>query len=128
MLAGKPDLVARKGDELVVIDAKTAMPRPAHAIQVMVYMYALPRAQERYRGLTITGQVAYPDHVVDIPAEAVDEAFVSNVIQLTTRLASETPARRVTSSGECRVCEITPADCPERADDRTPKEGTTDDF
>ena len=88
----------------------------------------LPRAQERYRGLTVAGQVAYPDHVVDIPAEAVDEAFVSNVIALITRLASETPARRVPSTGECRICQITPTDCPERTDDRSPKEGTTDDF
>ena len=61
----------------------------------MIYIYALPRAQERYRGLTPTGRMAYPDHVVDIPAEAVDEAFVSNVIALITRLASQTPARRV---------------------------------
>ena len=128
VLAGEPDLVARKGGELVIIDAKAAKPRPAHAIQVMIYMYALPRAQERYRGLTVAGQVAYPDHVVDIPAEAVDVAFVSNVIALITRLASETPARRVPSTGECRICEITPTDCPERTDDRSPKEGTTDDF
>ena len=128
MLADKLDLVARKGDELVIIDAKTAKPRPAHAIQVMVYMYAPPRTQEQYRNLTIAGQVAYPDHVVDIPAEAVDGAFVSNVIALINRLASETPARRAPSSGECRNCEITPADCPERTDARTPKEGTTDDF
>ena len=44
--------------------------------------------------------LAYSDHVVDIPAEAVDQAFVGTAGQLITRLASEMPARRVPSPGE----------------------------
>ena len=58
VLASKPDLVASKGDRITVIDAKTRKSSPAHAVQVMIYMYALPRALERYHGLTVTGQVA----------------------------------------------------------------------
>ena len=69
-LAGKPDLVAQRRDGVTIIDAKSGRPSPHHPIQVMIYMYALPRALERYRGLALSGQVAYPDHVVDIPAEA----------------------------------------------------------
>ena len=128
VLAGKPDLVARRGSQVTVIDAKTGRPSPAHATQVLLYMYALPRALERYRGLSIAGQVAYPDHVVDIPSEAVDGRFVENLGGLMRRLASEMPARRVPSTGECRFCEITPADCPERAEDGSPEEGVTGDF
>ena len=117
VLAGKPDLVARKGDEATVIDAKTGRPSPPDAVQVMIYMYALPRALERYRGPRLTGRVAYSDHLVDIPAEAVDEAFVGTSGQLITRLASEMSARRVPSPGRhCRFCENTPADCPEPAE------------
>ena len=67
---------------------------PAHATQVLIYMYALPRGLERYRGLIIAGQVAYPDHVVDIPTEAVDASFVENLGGLIRRLASQMPARR----------------------------------
>ena len=81
----------------------------------MLCMYALPKALERYRDLRLTGQVAYSDHLVDIPAAAVDEAFVRNAGQLVTRLASEMPARRVPSFWECHFCGITPADCPEGA-------------
>ena len=129
VLAGKPDLVVRRRDEIIVIDAKTGRPSPAHATQVLIYMYALPRALESYRGLSIAGQVAYyPDHVVDIPPEAVDGRFVENLGGLMRRLASEMPARRVPSPGECRFCEITPADCPERADEGPTEEGVTDDF
>ena len=128
VLAGKPDLVARRRDQVTVIDAKTGRPSPAHATQVMLYMYALPRALERYRGLSIAGQVAYPDHVVDIPPETVAGKFVENLGGLMRRLASETPARRVPSPRECRFCEITPAGCPERVAEGAPEEGVTDDF
>ena len=115
VLAGKPDLVARRGDEVTVIDVKTGRPSPAHATQVMLYMYALPRALGRYKGLTIAGQVVYPDHAVDIPSDAVDRRFIENLGGLIRRLVSEMPARRIPSPSECRFCEITPVDCPERA-------------
>ena len=128
VLAGKPDLVARRRDQITVIDAKTGRSSPAHATQVLIYMYALPRALERYRGLSIAGQVAYPDHVVDIPFEAVDGRFVENLGGLMRRLASEMPARRVPSPGECRFCEITSGDCLERVEEAPPEEGRTDDF
>ena len=120
--------MARRGDEVVVIDAKTGQPSPAHHLQVMLYMYALPRAFLRYRGLTLSGQVAYADQVVPVPAEAVDETFVKNLGQLITRLASQMPAKRIPSSRECRFCEITSADCPERAEEIAVEEGKTDDF
>ena len=91
-------------------------------------MYALPRALERYKGLSIAGQVAYPEHVVDIPAGTVDGRFVENLGGLIRRLASQMPARRVPSPAECRFCEITASDCPERAGEVPSEEGTTDDF
>ena len=75
-----------------------------------------------------TLQGAYPKHAVDIPAGAVDGRFVENLGGLIRRLASQMPARRVSSPGECRFCEITPADCPERADEGPTEEGTTGDF
>ena len=72
--------------------------------------------------------MAYPGRVVDIPADAVDGSIVENLDGLIRRLSSQMEARRVPSPGECRFCDITPADCPERADERPPEEGTTNDF
>ena len=125
-LAGKPDLVARRGDAITVVDAKTGKPGPSHAVQVMVYLYSLPRALTQYRGLTLTGQVAYQDHQVEVPA--VDEAFVRELGSLIQRLASETPARRVQSAAECRFCEITAADCAARVEEELVEVGETGDF
>ena len=86
-LRGSSAVLAGKCGKIIVIDAKPGRPSHAHGVQVMLYMYTLPRALERYRGLTLTGQVAYSDHVVDIPADGVDKTFVRNTGQLITRLA-----------------------------------------
>ena len=128
-LAGRPDLVARRDDEAVIVDAKTGHDGPSHAVQVMIYLYAVPKAIERYRSLKLRGQVTYRDHTVRISAEAVDEQFIQNLGALIRRISSDEPARRVPSRQECRFCDITVADCPERVDDaHEPEGGTTDDF
>jgi hypothetical protein len=72
--------------------------------------------------------VVYADHVVDVPASAVDDQFVARLSQLIGRLASDAPARRVPSPGECRFCPITAADCPDREDDGEVEEGVTSNF
>ena len=128
-LAGKPDPVARRRDGVTGIGAKTGRPSPRHAVQAMIGRYALPRAVERRQGLRRSGQGACPGHVADIPAEAVDEGFAGNPGGLIRRLAAETPARRVPSPMERRVCEITQADCPDRLEEGPlPDRGRQGDF
>ena len=41
-LAGRPDIIARREDHAVIVDAKTGHDSPSHA--VMIYLYALPLA------------------------------------------------------------------------------------
>ena len=127
-LAGKPDLIAVKGQDAVIIDAKTGRPSPHHSVQVLTYMYAVPRALDRYRGMEFRGHVIYPDGNVQIPVSGVDRKFVERLGSLIRRLADETPARKVPSASECRWCDITAADCPERAEEMRGTEGTTEDF
>ena len=78
-LAGRPDLVARQDDEAVIVGTKTGQENPSHVVQVMIYLYAVPRALEKYRNLKPKEQVTYRDHTVRIPAEAVDDQFVQNL-------------------------------------------------
>ena len=128
ILAGKPDLIAVKGGDAVVIDAKTGKAGPFHAAQVLIYMYALPKALEQFRGVEFRGHVVYPDSQVGIPASGVDSRFVDSLAALIRRLAAETPTRRVPSGSECRFCDITKADCPDRMEEESREEGTTEDF
>ena len=130
-LAGKPDLIAQRedGSEAVIIDAKTGLESPSHIVQVMIYLYAIPRALERYRNLKLSGQVTYRDHTVRIPAEAVDDQFIQNLGALIRRLAADKPAQRIPSPQECRFCDISAADCSDRLEGAyEPQGATTDDF
>ena len=128
-LAGKPDLIVVRDREAVIIDAKTGKPQPSHSAQVMIYQYAVPKGLERYRELEFRGQAAYTDHVVEIPPEAVDQGFARSLSALVQRLGTDSPARWAPSVGECRFCDITRADCPERVEGEPQAGvGTTGDF
>ena len=128
-LSGKPDIIAHRDDEAVIVDAKTGHESPSHAVQVMIYLYAVPRAFERYRNAKLRGQVTYRDHTTRIPAEAVDDQFIQNLGALILRLSADEPARRVPSRQECRFCDISAADCPVRVGEASaPDAGETADF
>ena len=95
----------------------------------MIYLYAIPRALKRYRNLKLRGQATYLDHTVHIPAEAVDDQFIQNLGTLIRRLAADKPPARVPSRPECRFCDISALDCPERMDEGSePEAATTSDF
>ena len=127
-LGGKPDLIALMGDSGTIIDVKTGRPSPSHGVQVMLYMYAVPRAMGQHRGVSFDGKIVYTDHQVDIPAMAVDETFIKNLSQLVLRLSAPEPARRVPSPRECGFCDISSADCPKRNAEDAVAEGMTEDF
>ena len=91
-LAGRPDIIAHREDEAVIVDAKTGNEGSSHAVQVMVYLYAVPRALERYRSAKLRWQVTYRDHTVRIPADAVDERFIQSLGALIRRLFANAPA------------------------------------
>lgn len=128
-LAGKPDLIAVKNSDAVIIDAKTGRASPHHAVQVMIYQYAVPKALEQYQGMEFRGHVAYTESNVEIPTSRIDANFVNNLGALIRHLSSDTPARKVPSNDECRFCDISGVDCPERMKGQ-PLAGTatTDDF
>ena len=66
--------------------------------------------------------------MVDIAAGAVDERFINSVKSLIQRIGAREPAIRTPSRGECRFCDITSADCPERVEGPDEAVATTDEF
>ena len=124
-LAGKPDLITQRDGQAVIVDVKTGQDSPSHVVQVMIYLYAIPRALERYRTLELRGQATYLDHTVRIPAESVDDQFIQNLGALIRRLVADKPPTRVPSRPECRFCDISALDCPERVDEGSESEGRT---
>lgn len=126
-LGGKPDLIGLNGSG-TICDVKTGQPKASDQVQVMVYMWAVPRALPKYQGVRLDGLVVYPDHEVRIPAEAVDAAFVDNLAGLIRRVSADAPARRVPSADECKFCDLTLKDCSERAEAETEDLVTTEAF
>lgn len=127
MLGGKPDLIGLNGTG-TICDVKTGQPKPSDHAQVMIYMWAVPRALQRYQGMRFDGLVVYPDHEVRIPAESVDSAFVENLAGLIKRVSAEAPPRRVPSLDECRFCDLTSKDCTERVEVESEEMLTTAEF
>ncbi|MDV2989776.1 MAG: PD-(D/E)XK nuclease family protein [Dehalogenimonas sp.] len=121
-ISGKPDLITlEEGGLTTVYDVKTGAPRHSDLIQVMLYMLLLPYGSPLYRGKSLKGCVVYRNaESSDIPAAAVDTEFQQRVTYFLDLLSAEKPPRRSPSHSECRYCELTSADCPERLADDVP--------
>ena len=118
-VSGKPDLVALRGSEAYVEDCKTGTPRHSDHFQVLVYMLALPHVEGPCKGRKVEGRLVYGGTVVDVPASKID-ADVRELFRKTVLMVGgPEPARKAPSWGECRYCDISEADCPERIDIRT---------
>ena len=130
VLAGQPDLIIQSsGDHLLVIDVKTGAERASHVAQVMVYMYALPRALEQYKGARIAGEIHYPNHIQRVPRGGLDQGFMHQLVTLIHRVAAPDPTPTTPSRTECAFCDITIDDCPDRVDGEPPSGiAITDDF
>ena len=117
VISGKPDIIAVFPDgRTVIYDAKTGQESASHVVQVQLYMYLMPRAQNgRWRGMTLEGALVYPGgREVPVSSASVDDAFIARVTEFVKRMTSGGPARRVPSLSECRWCDLTKADCPDR--------------
>jgi len=57
----------------------------------------------------------YRDQRVVIPATAVNASFIAN-FDYFVELITNGPAQKAPSQCECRFCDISSADCPERVD------------
>ena len=128
-LAGKPDLIVIRDDHTLIIDVKTGQEQPWHKVQLMTYLYALPKAFLEFRDARISGEIVYPTHIARVPKGAPPGQFIDSLGSTIRRIAAEQPPKRVPSAQECRFCDITAADCAQRIDQSTDADQpTTDDF
>ncbi len=116
-LSGKADIVAVKGDDSLVVDCKTGKERTSDKLQVLTYMLALPASVAHCRGRQLRGEVQYGDGAVAIAAAEVDDAFRQMVKECMDVAAAPQAPPKAASASECRWCDVTAADCPERVDE-----------
>jgi len=115
-VSGKPDIVAIRGQEAYVEDCKTGTPRHSDQFQVLMYMLALPHVEGPCQGLRIEGRLIYGSTVVDISSSRMDAHLKELFRKTVLTIGGPEPARKVPSWGECRYCDISKADCPERVE------------
>ena len=128
-LAGRPDLIVVNRDHARIIDVKCGREQPCHAVQIMIYQYAIPRALPQYRLARLAGEVVYPTHTIRVPKGALPDQFIHNLGSLIRRLAADQPPARIPARQECRFCDITAANFPDRVDDDIdPEQASTTDF
>ena len=98
------------------IRRKNRQESASHIVQVQLYMYLLPKSEiKRWRDVKFEGVVVYADGSEKrIPADSVDDAFVSRLAEFMRKMTSDMPPRRVPSLAECGFCELTPDGCPDR--------------
>ena len=94
-LAGKPDLLVLNKDHVLMTDVKTGRERPWHRYQLMIYMYALPRAMPEFREARIAGEIVYPNQTQRVPQGGIDQGFVRDLSALIRRIAAPEPQYRV---------------------------------
>lgn len=111
-IAGKMDLVAIKGDDVLIVEGKAGADRDSDVWQVLIYLYA---ARHLWRKtLRLEGEVHYPHgDVILTPDELTDERLALMFSTLATIAGEAAPAKRP-SRDNCRFCNIGPNDCPQR--------------
>lgn len=113
---GKPDIVAIKEGKGYVEDCKTGEPKHSDQLQVLVYMLVLTITTMHCRGLTLEGRVICKDTVVEIPSSKIDDELKKLFKKTVVTVGGPEPPRKVSGWGECRYCDISKADCPERVE------------
>ena len=117
-ISGRPDIVAWRDDEAVIVDAKAAKPNPSHEIQVMLYMTWFPMIDPRFQKVNLSGEVYYGEEaVIDIPAASIDDRFKKITAGLIGKVTSKKAPRKAPSVSECRFCPISSQYCAERKEE-----------
>ena len=122
-LAGKPDLIALSENKATVYECKSTTQKDAYQIQLMIYLYCLPRCFDQYKNIKLDGCLLYyPSTRIEIPQNMIDDRFTDHLNYWLKILGEDTQPAKAPSENECLFCNITKADCPEKVEKISIKE------
>lgn len=116
-LGGVPDLVAVRDGQGLVVDCKSGKQRDSDSFQVLTYMLVLPLTHEACRGISLAGEVQYRDSRLPIPPQKLGDELKGLIRATIERVGGAEPLPKVPSLSECRFCDLTVADCPDRVEE-----------
>jgi hypothetical protein len=116
-LAGKPDIVAVRGDDGLVVDCKSGRRRSSDALQVLLYIFAIPMYHRLWRpSLRLAGEVRYRDGALEIQPEQFTPELRQRIVTMVARMGNPAAPLRTPSASECAFCPVSKADCPDRVE------------
>jgi hypothetical protein len=118
ILAGKPDIVALRDGERLVVDCKTGKERDSDVWQVLLYQFALPLCGHRFTpaGTPIRGEVQYRHRSIHIAPSDFTLAMRDRIVDVLTRIGTREALPKTPSFRECAFCSIPKSECPERVE------------
>jgi hypothetical protein len=106
---GRCDIVAVKGDEGVICEVKSSANKyDSDRVQLLLYMWGLPRADNRWKGIRFNGLLAYEHERVPVSALEIDEHFMRIFKDYVADILHNEPKPRP-SEFECKYCNV--AEC-----------------
>ncbi len=116
VIGGKPDLLALRDTDNIVLDVKTGRVHDWHDHQVLLPMALLPLSNlDEHRERRFHGRLVYEDGTVkEFHPRQADLLLEQLPYFLDILSGPEEEARRIPSQEECRYCPISSEHCPER--------------
>lgn len=112
ILSGKPDLVSRLGDDVLISDLKSGQRRDSDVVQVLLYLFALPLVLTQLRSQRLAGEVVYVDGTVPVTMDLLTADVRARILAVIDTVAGETSPPKVPAFRECSFCDL--AACQER--------------
>ena len=118
-VSGKPDILAIRGDQVIVEDCKTGTPKKSDHMQVLIYMLVLSMVDQRCKGKQLSGRLIYKNiPPVDFLPEYLDTDFIELFRSTVGTVSAANPARNVPSFRECQFCDIPSTCCANRVEEQ----------
>ena len=116
-LGGVPDLLAIREGRGLVVDCKSGQAEGLRRLPGP-HLHARPAADPRgLPGVGLAGEVQYRDSRRRIAPQKLDDELKGLISATIERVGGEAPLPKVPSLSECRFCDLTAADCPERVEE-----------
>jgi hypothetical protein len=119
VLSGKPDIIATRNGQTLVVDCKTGKKRNSDWFQVLLYILALRRLRPELKA--IGGEVCYSDGPVPVHPEDLTPEREEQIFAMLRLVGGDERPAHVPSKFECSFCDV--AECTERwtAPDKEPE-------
>lgn len=106
LLVAKPDIVAERGGQFLVVDEKTGQQNHKDWWQVLLYTYVIPKAWQS-ESLRITGQVEYADGTrIDVTPAEFTPALREKFFTILKQIGDPMEPPKTPSAAGCRFCDI----------------------